>query len=61
MRCSDSLRGGRLGVRKPVEVRFSAHIQTVLGDDATSPMGTEPFPDVKRPGLAANHLRPSTA
>ena len=56
---SDSLRAVRSGDRTPVEVRFSAPVQSGPGaNPASSTMGTGSFPGVKRPGRGADHPPP---
>jgi hypothetical protein len=44
--------------KKPVEVRFFAHVQPGPG---SCTMGTGSFPGVKRPGRGADHPPPSSA
>ena len=60
---SDWLQAGRSWDRIPVEARFSAPLQTGLGDHPTSStMGTGSFPGGKvRSGLAADHSPSSSA
>ena len=62
-RCSDSLRAGRPGNRKPVVARFSAPVQTGLGALPVScTMGTGCLTmGVKRPGRGINQPPPSSA
>ena len=61
-RYSDSLLAGRSGDRIPVEVRFSAPVQTGPGaHPASYTMGTGSFPGVKRPGRGVDHPSPSSA
>jgi hypothetical protein len=50
------LRVGRSGNRIPVEVRFSAPVQTGPGaHPASYTMGTGSFPGVKRSGRGVDH------
>ena len=55
-RHSDALRAGRSGDRIPVGSRFSAPVQTGVGEKAVSyTMGTGSFPGVKRPRRGVDH------
>jgi hypothetical protein len=52
----DLLRAARSGDRIPVGARFFARVQTGPGAHPTSStMGTESFPEVKRPGRGADN------
>jgi hypothetical protein len=60
MRTQDTqaLRAGRSGDRIPLELIFSAPVQTGPGaHPASYTMGTESFSRVKRPGLDVYHPR----
>jgi len=59
---SDMLRPGRSMDRNPVGTTFSALVQIGPGAHPDSyTMGTESFPEVKRPGRGVEHLSQSSA
>ena len=59
---SDSLWAGRFGNQVPARARFTAPVQTGVGDHPVSyTMSTESFPEVKRRGRRVDYPPPTSA